>query len=196
MLWCPVECFGGLFVWIVSCLGGDMKRSPQFQKVHHPLLLPITDRFPQHQYCPRCLSTWCLFVLDDLWNIVECFQQPCLLTGKVWVLVIHFCACSIHCRECIGEGRRLGSFRFISVQPFDRVNYQGILYKLCSVGIGGSVLYIQFLSNRSQDVMVDGCHSKLVNVVSGVPQGIVLFLLLFLLYTLELFSILENKLIG
>ena len=33
---------------------------------------------------------------------------------------------------------------------FDRVNYQGILYKLCSVCIGGSVLSIlpEFLSNR------------------------------------------------
>ena len=29
----------------------------------------------------------------------------------------------------------------------------------------------QFLSNRSQHVMVDGCRSKLVNVVIGVPQG-------------------------
>ena len=56
---------------------------------------------------------------------------------------------------------------------FDRVNHLGILYKLCSVGIRGSVLSIlaQFLSNRSQQVMLDGCRSKLVNVGSGVPQG-------------------------
>ena len=81
---------------------------------------------------------------------------------------------------------------------FERVNHQGILYKLCSVVIGGSVLSIltQFLSNRSQQVMVDGCRSKLVNVASGVPQGSVLGLLLFLQYTSELFPILENKLIS
>ena len=59
---------------------------------------------------------------------------------------------------------------------FDRVDHQGILYKLGAVGIGGSVLSIltQFLSNRSQHVMMDGYRSKLINVVSGMPQGNVL----------------------
>ena len=81
---------------------------------------------------------------------------------------------------------------------FDRVKNLGILYKLCSVGIGGSVLSLltQFLSNPSQQVMVDGCRSKLVSVVSGAPQGSIFTPLLFLLYTSELFSILENKLIS
>ena len=42
---------------------------------------------------------------------------------------------------------------------FDRVNHLGILYKLCSVCIGGSVMSIltQFLTNRSQQVIVEGC---------------------------------------
>ena len=81
---------------------------------------------------------------------------------------------------------------------FDRVNHQGILYWFSFVGIGGSVLSVltQFSSNRSQFSLVDGCRSKLVNVVSGELQCGVLGTLLFLLYTSDLFSILENKLIG
>ena len=57
-------------------------------------------------------------------------------------------------------------------------------------------ILIQFLSNRSQHVMEDGGRSKLADLVSGVPQGSIFGPLLFLLYTSELFYILENKLIG
>ena len=56
-------------------------------------------------------------------------------------------------------------------------------------------IFTQFLSNRSQHVMVDCCLSNLVHVASGVPQGSVLGLL-FLLHTSELYFILENELIG
>ena len=79
-----------------------------------------------------------------------------------------------------GQEARIVQIDFSAV--FDRVNHMGILYKLCSVGIRGSVLsiLIQFLSNRSQQVMLDGCRSKMVNVVSGVPLGSVLGPLLFL----------------
>ena len=57
------------------------------------------------------------------------------------------------------------------------------------MGIGGSVLSIltQFLSNQSKHVVVGGCQSKLVDVVSGVPHCSVLGLLLFFLYTSKLF---------
>ena len=41
-----VKCFGCLFIWVVHRLAGDRLMSPQFQKVHRPLLLPITDQFP------------------------------------------------------------------------------------------------------------------------------------------------------
>ena len=99
--------------------------------------------------------------------------------------------------ECIESGQQARIVQIDFSAAFDRVNHQEILYKLSSVGIGGSVLSVLTqLSNRSQYVLVDGCRSKLVNVVSGVPQGSVLGPLLFFLYASELFSIQENKLIG
>ena len=69
----------------------------------------------------------------------------------------------------------LESWQEDRIVPSD-FNHQGILYKLCYVGIGDSVLPIltQFLLNRLQHAMVDSCVSKLVNVVSGVSQGSVL----------------------
>ena len=40
-----------------------------------------------------------------------------LLIGKVWVPVVHFCSCPIHCKVHWRMGRRQGSCRLISVQP-------------------------------------------------------------------------------
>ena len=64
--------------------------------------------------------------------------------------------------------RVLGSCRLISAQPLiGSTTREFSIYKLCYVGIGGSVLIIltQFISNRPQRVMVDGCRSKLVNIL-------------------------------
>ena len=50
--------------------------------------------------------------------------------------------------ECIGEsGQEARIVQIDFSAAFDRVNHLGILYKLCSVGVGGYVLSIvtQFL---------------------------------------------------
>ena len=65
----------------------------------------------------KVFESWYLFVLDDLWNAVECFQPPSLLIGKVLVPVVHFCECRMHCKVHWRVRRRLGSCRLISVQP-------------------------------------------------------------------------------
>ena len=80
--------------------------SPQFRKVYRPPLLPVVL---------FCWSASCRFVLNDLWNVVACFQPPSLLIGKVWVSVMSFCGRYIHCKVYWRVGRRLGSCRLILV---------------------------------------------------------------------------------
>ena len=59
-------------------------------------------------------------------------------------------------QSALESGREARIVQIDFSTTFDRVNHLGILYKLCSVGIGGSVLskLTQFLSNRSQRWMV------------------------------------------
>ena len=112
------------------------------------------------------MSAWCRFVLEDLWNAVVCFQVPTTQfayrkgLGTCDVLL----SVSKTLQSALDSGQEARIVQIDFSAAFDRVNHQGIFYKLCSVGIGGSVLSIltQFLSNRSQQVMVDGCRNKLV----------------------------------
>ena len=59
----------------------------------------------------------------------------------------------------------------------DRVSLSLLLFKLKSIGVDGSVLSIftEFLSDRSHRVVVDGAASRWIRIISGVPQGSVMF---------------------
>ena len=78
---------------------------------------------------------------------------------------------------------------------FDRVSHSGLLFKLRYICADGSVLSIcrEFLSNRRKRVVVDGAASEWIPIVSGVRQGSVLGPLLFILYTSEMFELVENS---
>ena len=61
---------------------------------------------------------------------------------------------ALFCMSALESGEEAGIVQIDFSAAFDRVKHQGILYKLCSMGIGGSVLSIltQFLLNQSQHV--------------------------------------------
>ena len=69
-------------------------------------------------------------------------------------------------------------------KAFDKVPHSRLFYKLYHYGISGTLLtWIKnFLSNWSQRIILDGKQSSSSDVLSGVPQGTVLALLLILLF--------------
>ena len=79
-----------------------------------------------------------------------------------------------------------------------RVSHSGLLFKFKSIGVGSSVLSIctEFLSDRRQRVVVDGAVSEWIQIISAVPQGSLLGHPLFILYTSEMFQLVENRLFA
>ena len=68
-------------------------------------------------------------------------------------------------------------------KAFDKVDHGILLHKLKDVGIRGKfgIWFFQFLTNMTHYVRIPGGISKYNPVLSGVPQGIVLGPLLFLI---------------
>ena len=97
--------------------------------------------------------------------------------------------------KALNEGKEIRVIFFDISKAFDRVWHRGLLTKLKSIGIHGTLLswFSDYLSNRRQRVVLPGTHSDWINIEAGVPQGSILGPLLFLIYINDITSEIQSE---
>ena len=96
--------------------------------------------------------------------------------------------------SCINTG---GAVRVLAVDiagAFDRVSHLGVLHKIRSYGLDGTLhrWLTSYLTDRNLQVVVGGATSQPFPIAAGVPQGSILGPTLFLLYVNDAADVLPD----
>ncbi len=98
-------------------------------------------------------------------------------------------------QEALDKGKDVCMVFLDISKAFDKVYHEGLLHKLQTFGITGSLLrwFHSYLSDRKQRVVLPGASSTWRATNAGVPQGSILGPILFLIYINDIVNNLESN---
>ena len=104
---------------------------------------------------------------------------------------------SHHIYDALTKGLDVCFVSLDASSAFDRVWHDGLLFKLKSLGVSGSLLawFKDYLSRRMQRVVIGGSSSEWIYIKAGVPQGSILGPLLFLIYIEDIIDNINSEIL-
>lgn len=120
----------------------------------------------------RCLcSTICDHIESH--NLLSCHQWGFRKNHSTEDLLLHQ---TETWHKALDEGKCIAVLFIDYQKAFDSVSHSTVLLKLAALGISGDLLEIiqDYLSDRKQFTIVNGCKSSTAHIEFGVPQGSIL----------------------
>ena len=97
-------------------------------------------------------------------------------------------------KRAIDNGKCFGALLTDLSKAFDWLEHELLIAKLNTYGFHLSALKLihDYLSNRKQRTKINSTYSKWHDILFGVPQGSILRPLLFNIYLIDLFFVIED----